>query len=296
MIYVDPLNDVGFKIMFGPKNGKVNMLNFLKAILPDLGIEDLEYLDTEQTGVTPDERRAVFDLSVLLNDGTRVTVEMQRENLPYFNYRSVYYSTHVIQSQASRERERQRRECEERGKVRMWDYHYQPVYMIGILEKGMGRESNNGSYLERYRILETSSHRDLNVDLNYIYLRLDRFEKSESECSGIVDMFAYSLKNMRELRRMPGTFREASEMVEFYQSGHYASLPYEITHEIETHRNMTTENDMLVAAKQDGIEIGRADGLAEGQRESARNFKTLGVDIEIICKATGLSKEQVEAL
>ena len=69
---------------------------------------------------------------------------------------------------------------------------------------------------------------------------------------------------------------------------------------------------MLVAAKQDGIEIGRADGLAEGleqgqkqgqkqgleqgQRESARNLKSLGVDIEIICKATGLSKEQVEAL
>ena len=65
---------------------------------------------------------------------------------------------------------------------------------------------------------------------------------------------------------------------------------------------------MLVAAKQDGIEIGRADGLAEGleqgqkqgleqgQRDSARNLKSLGVDIEIICKATGLSKEQVEAL
>ncbi|MCQ2176759.1 MAG: hypothetical protein MJY41_02330, partial [Bacteroidales bacterium] len=45
-----------------------------------------------------------------------------------------------------------------------------------------------------------------------------------------------------------------------------------------------------------GQKQGLKQGLEQGQRESARNFKCLGVDIEIICKATGLSKEQVEAL
>ena len=47
MVYVDPLTDVGFKIMFGPKTGKTNMLNILRALLRDLDISDIEYMDTE---------------------------------------------------------------------------------------------------------------------------------------------------------------------------------------------------------------------------------------------------------
>ena len=45
---------------------------------------------------------------------------------------------------------------------------------------------------------------------------------------------------------------------------------------------------------------GRAEGCAEGERNeklrSAKNFKALGVDVETISKATGLTKEEIESL
>ena len=45
---------------------------------------------------------------------------------------------------------------------------------------------------------------------------------------------------------------------------------------------------------------GRAEGRAEGERETnlrnAKNFKALGVDVETISKATGLTKEEIENL
>ena len=45
---------------------------------------------------------------------------------------------------------------------------------------------------------------------------------------------------------------------------------------------------------------GRAEGRAEGERETnlrnAKNLKALGVDVETISKATGLTKEEIENL
>ena len=45
---------------------------------------------------------------------------------------------------------------------------------------------------------------------------------------------------------------------------------------------------------------GRAEGRAEGERETnlrnAKNLKALGVDVETISKATGLTKEEIESL
>lgn len=59
-------------------------------------------------------------------------------------------------------------------------------------------------------------------------------------------------------------------------------------------------NGELKAAREDGIAEGRQAGLAEGkavaQVEMARNFKSLGVDIETIVKATGLERKEIEAL
>lgn len=75
--------------------------------------------------------------------------------------------------------------------------------------------------------------------------------------------------------------------------------------------NMTTERDLKnqfdYARKEGhaiGMEEGRAEGRAEGRMEgqieacleNARNFKHLGVPIDIICQATGLSSEVVEGL
>lgn len=53
-------------------------------------------------------------------------------------------------------------------------------------------------------------------------------------------------------------------------------------------------------ARAEGEVVGEARGLAkgkaEGQSDVAKNLKSLGVPIDIIMQASGLTKEQVEAL
>lgn len=61
-------------------------------------------------------------------------------------------------------------------------------------------------------------------------------------------------------------------------------------------RERTREN----AAEKRGLEKGRAEGLAEGEArerlKNARNLKQLGVPVETIAQATGLSLAEIEAL
>lgn len=315
-VFADPRRDADFKILLGERN-KDNMLNLLRAILDDPSITDIEYLDKEEHGLCLDDGESSFDL-LCSKKGTndKFIVEMQRSRLEYFNYRSVYYSSHMIQVQSSAERERQFAECDRNRERRSWDYKFAPVIFIGILENGMGKKKSEpgDKFLERYRLLETEGHRDLNVEINYIYLYLDRFEKSAEESDGLLEQFAYSLKNMGQMTERPESF-DSDEIRKFYETALLANMPAEERHLIEAQRNMTTRNDMLVElreakaeAKEEGRALGEAIGIAkgiakgiaegreEGREEVAVQMKTEGMDPDLIAKFTGLSLERIAEL
>lgn len=57
--------------------------------------------------------------------------------------------------------------------------------------------------------------------------------------------------------------------------------------------NINTERE---EGRAEGIEEGLNKGREEEKRENARNLKKLGVAVDIISQATGLSKEEIEKL
>lgn len=62
---------------------------------------------------------------------------------------------------------------------------------------------------------------------------------------------------------------------------------------------MTTKRDIenqITYAQKHGMELGREEGEATKAQEIARNLKSLGVNLEQISTATGLSAEQIHAL
>ena len=60
--------------------------------------------------------------------------------------------------------------------------------------------------------------------------------------------------------------------------------------------NVVILRDNIVTARGEGRLEGRAEGRAEGKSEAAQNLKRLGVSVDIIAKATGLSVEEIAAL
>ncbi|MDN0051349.1 Rpn family recombination-promoting nuclease/putative transposase [Bacteroides gallinaceum] len=84
---------------------------------------------------------------------------------------------------------------------------------------------------------------------------------------------------------------EAREKLRYYD------MSPEERHEYDEHVNaIMIQNDVLNTAKLEGHAEGRAEGRAEGKLEDARNLKQLGVSIDIIAQATGLSREEIGKL
>lgn len=60
--------------------------------------------------------------------------------------------------------------------------------------------------------------------------------------------------------------------------------------------NIVILRDIINTEREEGRAKGRAEGRKEEKKENARNLKKLGVAIEIISQATGLSQKEIEKL
>ena len=62
----------------------------------------------------------------------------------------------------------------------------------------------------------------------------------------------------------------------------------------------TAKKEGRAEGRAEGLKEGHEKGIAEGEQrknlENARNFKALGVSVDIIMKATGLTIEEIEKL
>lgn len=99
--YINPFTDFGFKKLFGSEPNKDLLIDFLNQVLPVRHkIKDLTYARTEQLGNSEADRKAIFDLYCVGENGERFIVEMQKAKQNFFKDRSVYYASFPIQEQA----------------------------------------------------------------------------------------------------------------------------------------------------------------------------------------------------
>ena len=122
------------------------------------------------------------------------------------------------------------------------------------------------------------------------------FSKEEQECETDFERWIYVLKNMETLKRLPfkarkSVFEKLEKIVDIASLSKEERMKYDES--IKVYRdNLVT----LEFAEQKGRAEGKEEGRAEGKEETARNLKKMGVSLEIISKATGLSIEKIEAL
>ena len=88
---------------------------------------------------------------------------------------------------------------------------------------------------------------------------------------------------------------KANKVMDIFYLDEQERKRYEAAWEYESDRL-----SMINESERKGLERGKSLGLAEGSRQKALqdagNFKRLGVSIDIITQATGLTKEEVEGL
>ncbi len=169
-------------------------------------------------------------------------------------------------------------------------YDIHPVYLVGILaddfcHTGSGWED---THVSNYTFLERRTHELLCETISITFVELKRFGKPLGSCDSLLDKWCYVLKHVGNLDGRPDglgqrvfeRFFEACEIARFDGD---KKLSYE--------REMITERDWRAIK-----ECAREDGATEAKTQIARNLLRMGMPIQTVAEATGLSSSQIESL
>ena len=286
--YIHPFTDYGVKRLFGEEPNKDLLLDFLNELLKDQEgkITELSYLPNEKLPISVGDRRAIFDIYCTNEEGEQFIVEMQKAEQKFFKDRTIFYSTFPIQEQA-------------RNKDRFWNFELKAVYTIGILDF-VFEESDPNKYRHDVKLTEQETKTVFYEKLNYIYLEMPKFEKSEKELETHFDKWMFVLKNLPKLDRIPVELKEKI-FLKLFETAEIAKLKPDEYQQYEASINayrdiFNIKNTYFEKGEIKGEIKGKIEGMIEGKIEVAKNLLKNGVNMEIIVKSTGLTEKEITEL
>ena len=289
--YISLLTDFGFKRIFGSAPNKELLINFLNSLFDGAQvIKDVKYLNNEHIGDVYAERKAIFDVYCEGENDEKFIVEMQNASQKYLKDRTVFYSTYPIREQAPK------------GD---WDFKLDPVYTVALVNYEMNEEAfDQQAISHQVQLCDTATKRVFYDKLEFIYVEVTKFNKTEDELVTLYDKWIYALKNLAKLTDRPAALRDKI-FDRLFQVAEIARFtPTELREYEDSLKAYRDIKNSIDSARREGRAEGHAEGLAEGLAEGhaeekkviARKMKSRGFSATDISEMTGLAEEEIEAL
>ena len=278
MELLKPTNDYVFKRIFGQKKNSDILKDLLQAILPNWNIKNVEprqEVQLETDFIT--DKVCRLDILAILDDGTKVDIEMQMRNYNDIEARSLFYTT------------REYHQSLENGQ----DYIEIPK-SIGIWISNFNVFNDEGPFHEIVRLRRDYENQIFTDKIEMHYLQLPKFKQKCKRISNKLEEWLtfISFENMEELKMIENEkVKKAEEELE-YLSGDEAERRIAYLRE-------TAEIDRkfaMTAARDQGRVEGRSEGKIEEKIETAKKMLAEEMDINLIIKITGLTKDEIEKL
>ena len=280
-------DDILFKVFFS--RNKNYLRSFLSSILgKDIRIKNIIH-DARLEQLAKEMKYGILDLEVELEDGEIVNVEMQVKDNKNIEKRTTFYASKKIVEQLE-----PKQDYDELKRV------------IAILNYNL---TDLPEYLtETVRIIKGHEDYELNNEVKYYYIELEKFRKQEPDMSvelnqwlAFIDMERRDLLEMAKKEN-----KEIKEAVEKYEvlTGkeeikRLAELrlmsKLEENSALATARAKGTEEG-LKQGKEEGLKQGKEEGLKEAKIEIAKKLINMNLTNEQICNLTELSNEQIEKI
>ena len=278
MQFVDVKTDIAFKKIFGSEQHKDILICFLNAILGlynDRCIQSVTLKNPWQAPDIPMLKETILDIKAVDGRGITFIIEMQVRDNPYFDKRALYYSAKAYTSQI----------------VRGDDYpKLNQVIFIGILNFN---SFDGDSYLTHHLILNRETLKCDIPDLEFNFVELRKFSKTEEQLESIIDKWIYFIKNADNLSMIPKNAENITELNEAYK---LAAMNTWSKEELEIYEYWQIRD----AADKYGMEEKFAKGLLEGEvitkHEIIRKMKQKGISVEDMMEISGLSLKEIENL
>ncbi len=283
--FINPFTDIGFKRIFGQEISKPLILDFLNSLLAgEEHITNITFLDKEQPALFEDDRSLIYDIYCETDKNENIIVEMQNKSQPYFKNRSVYYVSEAIARQG------------EKGAD--WQYKIDAVYLVAFLN--FCPMDFDKQFRTDVGLIDKKSGKVFSDKARMTFMQLPLFTKEADECDTDFDKWIYVLKNMETLTRLPwaaksSVFKRLEQIADVASLSRQERMKYDVG--LRKYRDTLS---VLEGAKQDGMAQGMAQGRAEGiqneKAETAKRLSAIGMDINTIAIATGLSEKEVETI
>ena len=274
-------NDYAFKKLFGTEENKDIMIEFI-SLVTDLSQDDFDDVRIDNNEQLPrfyNDKTGRLDIKIRLNDGRKIDVEMQNTYFDYYPKRSIFYCSKMIHE------------------------HFFSGLQYADLKKCIAINVLNSPFKlshkvhSVYQIRESEEQTLLDELLEIHFLDLTKLPKEN--LTSVEKWLMFIKTDSKEERRMLAqenpVMTKANNVMDIFYLDEQERRRYEAAWEYESDRL-----SMINESERKGLERGKSLGLAEGSRQKALqdagNFKRLGVSIDIITQATGLSKEEVEGL
>ena len=270
-----PMNDFVFKKLFGTVGKEKLIKDFLEAIL-DIKIKEVELgLETILMADEIDEKAGILDVRVKLEDGTDIDVEIQNSVNSAIIKRSHFYASRMYGKQL---------------KVGVDYGDLKKVIVIFITNFDVFPKLKE--YHTRWLMTEQNNKEEHFEEMELHFIEMPKFLSTKYDKKRKIDQWLLFLKYshkemMKEIMEENENIKEAKEELDKLQQDEHlqylAWLRQKYVLETNTMRN-------------EGIRIGKAEGIKENQKEIVKKMLRKGLEINLIEEITGLNKEEIEKI
>ena len=279
--FINLFTDFGFKHIFGREMDKDILIEFLNDLLEgEHTITELRIMNNERLPETEQGRKVIFDIHCETDKGERIIIEMQNREQPNFKDRALYYLSHSVVEQ---------------GIKGTWDYKLAAVYGVFFLNFTLDEKNrpnnnrNEGKFRRDIVLADRETGQVFNPKFRQIYIEhMDTLDRMPFKARKAIFERLERIGSMANLTPKQRAQYEAEWKM---YNDYYNTLDFAVEKGMEKG---------MEKGLQEGLQKGKAERKAEGRQEEkhsiALNLKKLGVSIEQIAFATGLSIEEIEKL
>lgn len=274
---IDVTSDYVFKGIFSDEARAKNFLESVligdNKILPEgTKIEDLQYLKTEyiQNKLPEDAKKTIFDLQIKTNNGIFI-IEMQKNtSSDYLKRMEFYNATAYSQQQIKGE-----------DSSSMKDYtRALPIVTISVIDNKLF--DDQVPCVSYHVSVERKTQEQHMKAFSYVFIELGKFGDSKYDQSNITS------NNEKDWL----SFMKSQDLTQSYNNEQVNSA-VKYAQDIRDNKYdayIRAQMSEIAALKE------KESAVNEKIKEMAKSLKDSKVDINIISKTTGLSKEQIEKL
>ena len=271
---LDPKVDFVFKNIFGSSNHPEILISFLNATLkPKKKIVSVDINKTDIEKQYIEDKYSRLDVKATTSNDEIINIEIQLKNENNMIKRSLYYLSKMYEEQLN--------EKEDYSKLIR-------TVCINILNFKYLKTEN---FHTGYRFKEIKTNEELTDVMEVHFIEIPKLNDSSDEKDMLVAWTEFlkdpESEKVRDLELSIEEIRQAKdELIRMSNDKKQREL-----YDMRANSLRDKISELNAVEKK-----GREEGIQEGRKETAKNLLKLGVSIDVIIEATGLSKEDIDKI